>query len=184
MERHRDRGGDHPQGWEGPARPLTRDRLYHVTRWRPGNREVSITPVLEAGKVGWNGTVTTDWADRLPYLLLWSASGMAMFPGGRWGWPIFTALSIVAALVAGIVDWAGLVVIALFAGACFAAVRPALSTALRTLPWGVLGICAVALATHQVPWIQTFSSSMPWLYRPRQRTTRCTGTTTRSWRAC
>ena len=97
--------------------------------------------------------MTTDWADSLPYLLLWSALGMAMFPGGRWGWPMFTALSIVAALVAGIVEWGGLVVIALFAGACLAAVRPTLSAALRTLAWGIVGICAVALATHQVPWI-------------------------------
>ena len=60
--------------------------------------------------------MTIDLSDGLPYLLLWVALGMAMFQGGRWGWPIFTGLSLVAAIVAGIVEWAGLVVIALFTG--------------------------------------------------------------------
>ena len=76
-----------------------------------------------------------------------------MFQGGRWGWPIFAGLSLVAAIVAGIVEWAGLVVIALFTGGCLAAVRPTLPTAVRTLAWNVVVICAIALAAHQVPWI-------------------------------
>ncbi len=76
-----------------------------------------------------------------------------MFPRVRWGWPIFTGLSIAAAVIAGIVEWPGLAVIALFAGACLAATRSTLSTAVRTLAWGVLVICTVALAAHRVPWI-------------------------------
>ena len=76
-----------------------------------------------------------------------------MFPRVRWGWPIFTGLSIAAAVIAGIVEWPGLAVIALFAGACLAAMRSTLSTAVRTLAWGVLVICTVALAAHRVPGI-------------------------------
>ena len=94
-----------------------------------------------------------DLANGLPYLLLWLALGMAMFPRARWGWPIFTGLSIVAAVIAGIVEWAGLAVIALFAGACLAAMRSTFSPPVRTLAWGALVVCAVALAAHQVPWI-------------------------------
>ena len=97
--------------------------------------------------------MTVDFTNGLPYLLLWLALGVAMFPGGRWGGPTFIALSLVAAVVAGIVEWAGLAVLTLFAGACFAAGRSVLSPALRTLAWGIVVICAVALATHQVPWI-------------------------------
>ena len=76
-----------------------------------------------------------------------------MFSRVRWGWPVFTGLSIAAAVIAGIVEWPGLAVIALFAGACLAAMRSTLSTAVRTLAWGVLVICTVALAAHRVPWI-------------------------------
>ena len=65
----------------------------------------------------------------------------------------FTGLSIVAAVNAGIVEWVGLVAIALFAGACFAAMRSTFSTPVRTLAWGTLVICAVMLAAHQIPWI-------------------------------
>ena len=48
---------------------------------------------------------------------------------------------------------AGLAVIALFAGACLAAMRSTFSPPVRTLAWGALVVCAVALAAHQVPWI-------------------------------
>jgi len=94
-----------------------------------------------------------DLANGLPYLLLWLALGMAMFSRVRWGWPVFAGLSIVAAVIAGIVELPGLAVIVLFAGACLAAMRSTLSTAARTLAWGVLMICGLALATHRVPWI-------------------------------
>ncbi len=97
--------------------------------------------------------MTVDFTDGLPYLLLWLALGVAMFPGPRWGGPILLALSLATAVVAGIVEWAGFAVLTLFAGACLAAVRPELSTALRTLAWGIVVIFAVALATHQVPWV-------------------------------
>ena len=76
-----------------------------------------------------------------------------MFPRVRYGWPAFTGLSIVAAVAAGIVEWAGLAFIFVFAGACVAAVRSTFSTAARALAWGVLVVCAIALASHQVPWI-------------------------------
>ena len=76
-----------------------------------------------------------------------------MFLRVRSGWPIFTSLSIVAAVNGGIVEWVGLVVIALFAVACFAAMRSTFSTPVRTLAWGTLVICAVMLAAHQIPWI-------------------------------
>ena len=94
-----------------------------------------------------------DLTSETPYLLLWLALGMAMFPGVRWGWPICTSLSIVAAVVVGIVEWAGLAVIALFAGAFLAATRATLSTPVRIAAWGTLMVCSVALAAHQVPWI-------------------------------
>ena len=83
----------------------------------------------------------------LPYVLLWLALGLAMFPRVHWGWPVFTGLSVVIAVIVGIVEWAGLAVIALFAGACVAATR------VRVLAWGTLVVCAVALADHAVPWI-------------------------------
>ena len=89
----------------------------------------------------------------LPYVLLWLALGMAMFPRVHWGWPVFTGLSVVIAVIVGIVEWAGLAVIALFAGACVAATRSTLSTRVRVLAWGTLVVCAVALADHAVPWI-------------------------------
>ena len=97
--------------------------------------------------------MTIDLANSLPYLLLWLALGMAMFSRVRWSWPIFTGLSIAAAVIVGIVEWPGLAVITLFAGACLAAMQSTLSAAMRTLACGVLVICAVALASHRVPWI-------------------------------
>ncbi len=93
------------------------------------------------------------FADALPYLLLWVALAFAMFPGRGVVGSAFIALSLAAAVVAGIVDWAGLAVLALFAGSCLAAVRRELPTALRALAWSVVVILAVALAVHQVPWI-------------------------------
>ena len=98
--------------------------------------------------------MTIGFADGLPYLLLWLALGVAMFPDRRRVGPILIALSLAAAVAAGIVEWAGLAVLALFAGSCLAAVRPKLSTALRTLAWGMAVIFALALATHQIPWIE------------------------------
>ena len=71
----------------------------------------------------------------------------------RWGWPVFTGLSVVIAVIVGIVEWAGLAVIALFAGACVAATRSTLSTRVRVLAWGTLVVCALVLADHAVPWI-------------------------------
>ena len=97
--------------------------------------------------------MTIDLANGLPYWILWSALVVAMFPPVRSGWPILTGLSIGAAVNAGIVEWAGLVVIALFAGACFAAMRSTLSMPVRTLAWSTLVICAITLGTHQIPWI-------------------------------
>ena len=97
--------------------------------------------------------MTIDWANGLPYWLLWMALGMAMFSRVRWGWPILAGLSVTAAVVAGIVEWAGLIVIAAFAGACLAAARATLSKTMHALAWGVLVIVAAALTAHQVPWI-------------------------------
>ena len=91
--------------------------------------------------------------NELPYVLLWLALGMAMFTRVRWGWPVFTGLSVVIAVIVGIVEWAGLAVIALFAGACVAATRSTLSTRVRVLAWGTLVVCALVLADHAVPWI-------------------------------
>ena len=94
-----------------------------------------------------------DFADALPYLLLWVALGVAVFSGPRFVGPAFVALSLAAALVVGIIEWAGLAVLALFAGSCLAAVRPDLPKARCAVAWGVVVILALALATHQVPWI-------------------------------
>ncbi len=76
-----------------------------------------------------------------------------MFPRIRYGWPALTALSIAAAFAVGIVEWIGLAFILVFAGACVAAVRSTFSTAVRGLAWVVLVVCGIALASHQVPWI-------------------------------
>ena len=92
-------------------------------------------------------------ADGLPYLLLWSALGASMLPSVRSGWPLLAGSSIIAALVAGIVEWTGLVVIAVFASACLAAMRTVPSTPVRVLAWGTLVFCALALAAHRVPGI-------------------------------
>ncbi len=97
--------------------------------------------------------MTIDFAYALPYLLLWVALGFAMFAGPRLAGPIFLALSLAAGVVAGIVDWVGVAVLALFAGSCLAAVRTELSKAQRALSWGAVVILAVALATHQMPGI-------------------------------
>ena len=94
-----------------------------------------------------------DLGDALPYLLLWVALGVSMFSGPRFVGPACVALSLAAAVVAGIIEWAGLAVLALFAGACLTAVRSEFSRALRALAWGVVVILALALATHQIPWI-------------------------------
>ena len=97
--------------------------------------------------------MTIDFTYALPYLLLWVALGFAMFAGPRLAGPIFLALSLAAGVVAGIVDWAGVAVLALFAGSCLAAVRTEFPKALRALSWGVVVILAVALAMHQMPGI-------------------------------
>ncbi len=97
--------------------------------------------------------MTIDFTDALPYLLLWVALGFAMFPGPRPAGPTFLALSLAAGVVAGIVEWTGLAVLALFAGSCLAAVRTEFPKALRALSWGVVVILAVALAMHQMPGI-------------------------------
>ena len=94
-----------------------------------------------------------DFADGLPFVLLWLALGVAMFPGDRWVGPAFLALSLVSAVAAGIVEWAGLPAIALLWGSCLAAMRPSLSVPLRALAWSAVVISAVAMATHQVPGI-------------------------------
>ena len=94
-----------------------------------------------------------DLADGLPYLLLWLALGMAMFPHVRWAWPILAGLSVVAAVVVGIVEWPGLAVIGLLAGACVSATQSTLSAPVRILAWGAVAVCSVALASHQLPWI-------------------------------
>ena len=97
--------------------------------------------------------MTIDFTDALPYLLLWVALGFAMFPGPRLAGPTLLALSLAAGVVAGVVEWAGLAVLALFAGSCLAAVRTEFPKALRALSWGVVVILAVALAMHQMPGI-------------------------------
>lgn len=94
-----------------------------------------------------------DFADSLPFVLLWCALGVTGFPGDRWVGPAFLALSLASAAAAGIVEWAGLAVMALLWGSCLAAVRPSLSIPLRAVAWSVVVIAAVTLATHQVPWI-------------------------------
>ncbi len=98
--------------------------------------------------------MTVDFTDALPYVLLWTAWGAAVFPGGRRGGATLIALSLAAAVAAGIVAWAGLAVLALFAGACLSAVRPQLPAAVRTVAWGVVLILGVALAIHAIPWIR------------------------------
>ena len=98
--------------------------------------------------------MTVDFTDALPYLLLWMAWGAAVLPGGRRGGSTLIALSLAAAVAAGIVAWAGLAVLALFVGACLTAVRPELPTVLRTVAWGVVLVLAVALAIHEIPWIR------------------------------
>ena len=97
--------------------------------------------------------MTIAFTDALPYLLLWVALGFAMFGGHRFVVPAFLALSLAAGIVAGVVEWAGLAVLALFAGCCLAAVRTALAKARRTLAWSAVVILAVALAMHQIPGI-------------------------------
>ena len=94
-----------------------------------------------------------DFADGLPFVLLWVALGVTVFPADRWVGPAFLALSLASAGAVGIVEWAGMVAIAFFCGACLATVRPSLSAPLRALVWSVVVISAAALATHQVPWI-------------------------------
>ena len=94
-----------------------------------------------------------DLTHALPYLLLWVAFGSAMLRAPRLVGPACIALSLAAAVVAGIVEWAGVAVLALFAGACLSAVRAELSTVLRTLAWGVVVILTLALGMNQVPWI-------------------------------
>ena len=93
------------------------------------------------------------YMDAVPYLFLWVALGLMVFTDRSLHGAIFIALSLAAAAVVGIVEWAGLALLALFAGSCLAAVRTAFPTALRALAWGVVVILAVALATHEVPWI-------------------------------
>ena len=97
--------------------------------------------------------MAVDFTYALPYLLLWAAFGAAMVTGRRSVALGFTALSLAAAVTAGIVEWAGLAVLALFAGACLAAVRPESPRTRRTLAWGVVVVLTAALATNQVPWI-------------------------------
>ena len=94
-----------------------------------------------------------DFGDGLPFVLLWVALGVTVFPGNRWVGPALLALSLASAVAVGIVEWAGVAAIALLWGACLAAVRPSLSMPLRVLAWSVVVISAVVLASHQVPWI-------------------------------
>ena len=89
----------------------------------------------------------------VPYLFLWVALGLAMFTDRHSHAGVFIALSLAAAVVVGIVEWEGLAPLALFAGSCLVAVRSALPTALRALAWGIVVVLAVALGTHEVPWI-------------------------------
>ena len=96
-----------------------------------------------------------DFTHVLPYLFLWAAFGAAMWRGPRFVGPAFIALSLAAAVAAGIVEWAGVAVLALFAGACLVAVRAELPTVLRTLAWGVVVILTLALGMNQVPWIHS-----------------------------
>ena len=93
------------------------------------------------------------YIDAVPYLFLWVALGLAMFTDRHVHGAIFLALSLAAAVAAGIVEWEGLAPLALFAGCCLATTRPDLPAALRALAWAVVVILAVALATHEIPWI-------------------------------
>ena len=94
-----------------------------------------------------------DLVHSLPFVLLWVALGVTVFPGDRWVGAAFLALSLASAMGAGLVEWGGVAAIALLWGACLTAVRPSLAMPLRALAWSVVVIAAVALATHQVPWI-------------------------------
>ncbi|MXV94900.1 MAG: CPBP family intramembrane metalloprotease [Gemmatimonadetes bacterium] len=98
-------------------------------------------------------TTAIGFTQALPYLLLWVAVGVAMFSGPRFVGQALVALSLAAAVVAGVIEWAGLAVLALFAGSCLAAVRREFPTALRAVSWAVVVVLALALATHQIPWI-------------------------------
>lgn len=94
-----------------------------------------------------------DFTYALPYLLLWVAFGVALLTGRRFLALAFAALSLAAARAAGIVEWAGLAVLVLFAGLCLAAVRSESPSVIRTLAWGVVVILTAALAINQVPGI-------------------------------
>ena len=94
-----------------------------------------------------------DLAQGLPYLLLWSALGATMFPRARSGWKFLAGISVVTAFLAGIVEWQGLAIIAVFAGACLGATRSTFPTPVRALSWSILVTFAVALAAHRVPGI-------------------------------
>ena len=94
-----------------------------------------------------------DFTYALPYLLLWAAFGVAMLTGRSFVALALVALSLAAAVAAGIVEWAGLAVLALFAAACLAAVRCESRKALQTLAWSVVVILTAALATNQIPGI-------------------------------
>lgn len=94
-----------------------------------------------------------DFTHALPYLLLWVAFGAAMLRAPRLVGHACIALSLAAAVVAGVVEWAGVAVLALFAGACLAAVRADLSLVLRTLAWAVVVLLTLVLGMNQVPWI-------------------------------
>lgn len=97
--------------------------------------------------------MAVDFTFTLPYLLLWAAFGTAMLAGRRSVALAFAALSLAAAVAAGIVELPGLALLVLFAGACLAAVRPEFSRVHRTLAWGVVVILTAALATNQISWI-------------------------------
>ena len=92
--------------------------------------------------------VRVNWI--LPYLCLWVAL-VAATTNHRSAGLIFVILSLAAAVEAGIVGWAGLAALVIFAGACNAAAR--LRGGLRVLAWGVVVILTLALATNQVPGI-------------------------------
>jgi len=97
--------------------------------------------------------VAIDFTQALPYLLLWAAFGVSMSTGRRCVPLAFVVLSLAAGLVAGIIEWTGLAVLALFAGLCLAAARPGLPIVHRTLAWGAVVILTLALAINQVPGI-------------------------------
>ena len=94
-----------------------------------------------------------DLSHGLPFGLLWLALVAAMFPRLRRAWPVLVNLSVAAAVAVGVVEWTGLAVIALLAGSCLAAMRSSLGLRVRALAWGGVLVCAIALATHEVPGI-------------------------------